>query len=929
MLRKPNRFADQIASDAVLDEFDRFKLWAGNIAAHRKDYRLRDAAQLKAETNSLLASLEEALKTAMAIVQGQRLPWDEESFTDSDSDSGSSHSGSELNLQGDTELRQLFARLKSLITSLMRISMAIREPVPNRQARSIDKSHFEQHDVWHVQAKFPEAPQYLTERLGRAISSRRQYLTYREVHHDKLKKGIDKLGLDAATTEFTTNSTEATKLQRTDREDRGSMSRSEEHGSEQEEDEEEMSDSSNPSEIDRLADDLSHTADYVDPTSVSRENIEDVLRELGPYTEEEIKRMAQDGSHGLGDYPMQLALLKKQNERRVLLSQDEFIDESNDEAEVRLKDTGDVWGPDRMEGDPMPSTSAEDIIENAYDEPGVASSSASLDQRLAEVQSPQTSPRQELPSPSALDYPYTTPPEDRMFSRQYIRQLSISPDDTEEDHQSMGGRSKKRVQDDSAEDVKEGEDVVTDQQTTETGQAPDIMEGGFVTPDLAALSLGSQKSHTRADLLRRHQRNHHEAMICAYPDCGKTFLGLILLMRHEKRHNEASNNELDAEAGETLQAFESNNQGKARKDAEMITEGDRIIYEHGRQQVLDTGKDDQQMNEPFREIALNRQAPEDLSKELGGENSNAEKRFAEELELMVHGDKKQEEDFETFKRQGLGSDAKMREEIEYQAFRRKQIREEKEATHRQAALKRRSDEEREEQEEQQLEEAMRERLAQFGFEENQIDTMFLSEQQNEPQAKADARLDRSLIQLTYPKIRREHLDIATLEYYDLPYEYDEDPNYFIVLRQLSRRETDVLFEHTRRLRSGQTFQPVAAEAPSQQGESSKGVNVDATNLDQGPQKQRSKMKLRQQYSQRQTDRYIDELAVTLMDNCTDEVRASFQREVDAWPEQKKQQIVQQRSRPLFLRFQQHAEMLLRNGKAQIPPELALNPESSS
>lgn len=106
--------------------------------------------------------------------------------------------------------------MRSLITSLMRLSMAIREPAPDRQVRSIDKSHFEQHDMGHVQAKFPDIPQYLAERLGRAISSRRQYLTYREVHHEKLSKGIDKLGLEAARTEFTTNSTEATRLQQND-----------------------------------------------------------------------------------------------------------------------------------------------------------------------------------------------------------------------------------------------------------------------------------------------------------------------------------------------------------------------------------------------------------------------------------------------------------------------------------------------------------------------------------------------------------------------------------------------------------------------------------------------------------------------------------------------------------------------------------------
>ena len=154
----------------------------------------------------------------MDIVEERRFAWDEEIYSDSDSDSDSDDYDYDgiNNLQGSTELKQLYASIRSTITSLMRISMAIREPAPNREARSIDKSHFEQHDMFHVQNKFPIAPQHLAERLGRAISSRRQYLTYREVHHNKLAKDIDKLGLEAARTEFTTNSTEATRLQRTD-----------------------------------------------------------------------------------------------------------------------------------------------------------------------------------------------------------------------------------------------------------------------------------------------------------------------------------------------------------------------------------------------------------------------------------------------------------------------------------------------------------------------------------------------------------------------------------------------------------------------------------------------------------------------------------------------------------------------------------------
>ena len=79
--------------------------------------------------------------------------------------------------------------------------------------------------------------------------------------------------------------------------------------------------------------------------------------------------------------------------------------------------------------------------------------------------------------------------------------------------------------------------------------------------------------------------------------------------------------------------------------------------------------------------------------------------------------------------------------------------------------------------------------------------------------------------ITYIKISKEHLDIETLEYYKLRWEYDtvcfdpllqthylictgsthsnwlqEDPSYFIILQEMTTDETDVLFEHTRRRR---------------------------------------------------------------------------------------------------------------------------------
>jgi hypothetical protein len=153
---------------------------------------------------------------ATAIVKEERQPWDEEVYSETDSESDSSEDESICQLQGDTELKQLYVRMKSATTSLMRLSMAIREPAPNRQARSIDKSYHEPYDVQHVQSKFGDSVPYLTERLGRATSSRRQYLAYREKHYQKLSKGIEKLGLEESRTEHTANSTEATDIPQSD-----------------------------------------------------------------------------------------------------------------------------------------------------------------------------------------------------------------------------------------------------------------------------------------------------------------------------------------------------------------------------------------------------------------------------------------------------------------------------------------------------------------------------------------------------------------------------------------------------------------------------------------------------------------------------------------------------------------------------------------
>jgi hypothetical protein len=153
----------------------------------------------------------------LAIVREERIPWDDqpESESISDVDSDSSRGSENNDFQDETELKQLSGSIKSSVTRLFRLSMAIRDPAPNSQSRSfitVDKSHFEVYDVSHVQAKFLNAPDYLIKRLGQAVSRRRQYLTYREEHHHKMTKDSEKIGYEGPRTEHSTSSTEATSM---------------------------------------------------------------------------------------------------------------------------------------------------------------------------------------------------------------------------------------------------------------------------------------------------------------------------------------------------------------------------------------------------------------------------------------------------------------------------------------------------------------------------------------------------------------------------------------------------------------------------------------------------------------------------------------------------------------------------------------------
>ncbi|KAI0413521.1 hypothetical protein F5X98DRAFT_366486 [Xylaria grammica] len=205
----------QVQLSSVQDELSRFKVWAGNMGAHRTgrsslEYRLRDASHIKSQVLRLLESLRELLDDASAILRDVKIPWDK--FPDEDVSSlADDASLSELSIP-DTELGQILRNVTDINSCLVRLSVSIRNPAPHdsfRASRHTDTTHFEPYDIEHVRSKFPSMDHVISERLGRAISRRRQFFKYRQSHHDIISQGLD---FDTNATEIIPQSTIASSI---------------------------------------------------------------------------------------------------------------------------------------------------------------------------------------------------------------------------------------------------------------------------------------------------------------------------------------------------------------------------------------------------------------------------------------------------------------------------------------------------------------------------------------------------------------------------------------------------------------------------------------------------------------------------------------------------------------------------------------------
>nr|OQO26600.1 hypothetical protein B0A51_08281 [Rachicladosporium sp. CCFEE 5018] len=174
------------------DLLARFRIWAGNLGAwhprsdrRSADHRLRDAPEVEDRLVELLEELTDTNSDVRAIVSGsaldRRVSPDDVSEDDSeDSDDGTS------------ELSELILSIGDLITSLMKVSMLVRKATTrDRYIRAIQaggQPFLPDFDVRHVCDKFPRvrSQQWLYERLGGAITQRRQFLRYSREHKSRL-----------------------------------------------------------------------------------------------------------------------------------------------------------------------------------------------------------------------------------------------------------------------------------------------------------------------------------------------------------------------------------------------------------------------------------------------------------------------------------------------------------------------------------------------------------------------------------------------------------------------------------------------------------------------------------------------------------------------------------------------------------------------
>lgn len=222
------------------------------------------------------------------------------------------------------------------------------------------------------------------------------------------------------------------------------------------------------------------------------------------------------------------------------------------------------------------------------------------------------------------------------------------------------------------------------------------------------------------------------------------------------------------------------------------------------------------------------------------EKEAAEKAAVAEYERKQREAKQKAEDAERALKEKLDREAREQKEKDKQQYeefkRREKEKEEKEKREwDEFERKRKEKEEKEKQEkaaqEKGFQDEMRNRLRALGYTEQTIEIMvdkekaksFQDEVKSRPRShdrcttitrKSPVEWHAPVRAPVYPKVHKDYIELKTLEYYQLPWHYDRnDPDFIIIQRDMDKRHTDVLFEHTARIRKGVLLLKPAKKQP--------------------------------------------------------------------------------------------------------------------
>jgi len=190
------------------DNIDRFRIWAGNIGARHPitdkrsaDHKLREARAARTRILELLVEVNESNEELLAILVGDR-PDGSEAFADAeldDEDLALLAAGVSV-----SEAEELCLSTKDSITSLLKVSALLRKVTTRdryaKAAASTCPSLPSIYDIQHILEKFPKLRKtpWLADRLGQAITQRRQFLRYSRDHYDRIsheRKEIPQLAI--------------------------------------------------------------------------------------------------------------------------------------------------------------------------------------------------------------------------------------------------------------------------------------------------------------------------------------------------------------------------------------------------------------------------------------------------------------------------------------------------------------------------------------------------------------------------------------------------------------------------------------------------------------------------------------------------------------------------------------------------------------